>query len=112
MSKITAAGVPSKYPDLGDIRIVVDGTETEIQGVSFEVKLENDYEPAPGLEGVFDDAMKQGPGCYVPVQEPETMSWALAILCEWYGGYPECWNSVQVDGEIGEEIEYDPDAIY
>ena len=112
MSKITATGIPKKYPDLGDIRITISGTETEIQDISFEAKNVNDYEQAPSLEEIFDVDMRLGPGCYIPVQEPETISWALAVLCEWYGGYPECWNSIQVDGEIGKEIEYDPNVIY
>ena len=112
MSKITATGTPTKYPEIGEIRIVANGEEDEIESISFELKLGDSFEPAPFLEDLFNRDMQEGPSFYTPYQEPETMGYALAILCEWYGGYPECWNSVQVDGEIGEEIEYDPDAIY
>lgn len=114
MTKIVATGVPVKYKGLGEIRVTVEGTETEIQNITFEQAFEEEYVPFPDLEALFDKDMDRGP-TYPLCAEPETMRCALFILYEWFGEDKSCWimesKHVIVEGEI-EPMESDPDVIY
>lgn len=114
MARIIATGVPAKYPELGEIRVIVDGTDVEIENVSFEIKNGDDFEPAPFMEELFDLDMKKGPE-YPLCADPETMRCALFILFAWFGEEHSCWikepEHVKIEGEI-EPMESEPGVIY
>lgn len=116
MAKITAQGVPAKYPEFGQIRIIIEGTDVEIQKTSFELymKSKDKWIPMSFLEDVFNDDMERGPH-YPLCAEPETMRRALFILYEWFGEDKSCWveepKHVIVEGEI-EPMESEPGVIY
>ena len=114
MTRIVATGVPQKYPTWGEMRITIEGTETEIHSTCFELKVGDKYFEEPGFEQFFDEDMKNGPS-YPLCAEPETMRCALFILYEWFGEAESCWikepEHVKIEGEI-EPMESEPGVIY
>lgn len=114
MAKITATGVPEKYPEFGDLRIVVDGDFTDIENVTVEVKKNGEYVDIPEIKDMLYEDMEKGPH-YPLCAEPNTMRCALFILFEWYGEEESCWtqepNHVKLEGII-EPMPSNPGVVY
>ena len=114
MAKITATGVPVKYPELGDIKICISGDEVSIQDSSIQRKMDGKYIRDAELVELLKHDLKRGPS-YPLCAEPFTMRCALFVLFEWFGEAESCWieepKHVILEGEI-EPMPNDPDVIY
>ena len=114
MASITATGVPVKYPEMGEVRIYIDGDEKEINDASFRSKNSGDWADDPEIEKRFRKDLKVGP-TYPLCAEPFTMRCALFVLFEWFGEDKSCWveepKHVILDGDI-EPMESEPGVIY
>ena len=114
MARIVATGIAEKLKPLGEIRVIIEGGEVEIEKTTFERKVNGKWEYDFRVETVFDVDMKNGPH-YPLCAEPETMRRALFILLEWFGEAESCWvkepKHVKVEGEI-EPMPSEPGAIY
>lgn len=114
MARITASGVPVKYPELGEIRIFAYGTDKEIEDVDFRKKIDGKWVDAPEIDDYLKKDLKEGPS-YPLCAEPFTMRCLLFVLFEWFGEAESCWveepKHVILDGEI-EPMESEPGVIY
>ena len=114
MASITATGIPEKYPEMGEIRIYVDGGDVEIENAIFRKMVDGKWMDAPEVEKVFKLDLKRGPS-YPLCAEPYTMRCALFILFEWFGEAESCWieepKHVILEGEV-EPMPYEPGVIY
>lgn len=113
-TNIIARGVPVKYPELGDIRIYVSGTDKEIYDVDFRKKVGTELVDAPEIEKLFRQDLSEGPS-YPLCAEPYSMRCALFILYEWFGEAESCWveepKHVTFSGEI-EPMPSEPGVVY
>ena len=114
MAKITATGVPKKYPELGRIRITVEGGLVKIDKIAYERETGNGWEKAQELGYYLQEDLKKGPS-YPLCADPFTMRCALFVLFEWFGEAESCWvkepDHVKLEGEI-EPMENKPGVIY
>ena len=114
MATITATGTPVKYPELGEIQIIVTGDMVDIDVVSFYSKKGGLFEKDDSIKKLFDEDMKKGP-TYPLCAEPFTMRCALFVLFEWFGEAESCWveepKHVILEGEV-EPMESEPGVIY
>ena len=114
MARIIASGTPVKHPELGEIRIIVDGDEVEIENIEFQSRRNDKWEKASQFEKLFNEDLKEGPS-YPLCADPFTMRCALFVLFEWFGEAESCWieepKHVKLEGEI-EPMESVPGRIY
>ena len=110
MTRIIASGVPVKYPDFGDIRVIVNGDEREIKSVSLQTKKGDKWIDDLSFEPWFTTDLEKGPS-YPLCAEPDTMLCAYFVLLEWFGESTKPGDHVVIEGEI-EQMEWEPGAIY
>lgn len=114
MAKITATGIPVVYPELGYIRITVEGGLVNIDKITYEKRVGGSWVQTGSVEHYLNEDMKRGPS-YPLCANPNTMRCALFVLFEWFGEAESCWieepKRVILEGEI-EPMESIPGVIY
>ena len=114
MAKIYAEGKPEKHPELGEIRVTVEGGEVEINRLICERRYDGSWEKSKGTRDLLINDMRKGP-LYPLCAEPATMLCAYFVLLEWFGEASSAWveepTHVELEGEI-ELMESDPNVVY
>ena len=114
MAKITASGIPEKYPEFGKLKVEIIGEYVDIDNISVLAEKNGELVEAPEITALLNEDMAKG-AHYPLCAEPNTMLCALFILYEWYGEDAKCWiqepTHVKLEGEI-ELMPSDPGVIY